>query len=1013
MAIEETHGATGAPADQFAQALTPGRWPDVSRTVDAALELPPAERAAFIERACAGDAELRPHVERLLAACERAENAPDFLAESAAAFAAPVLTELAARDAGAQVSLPAALAAKLAAALPERYTIEREVGRGGMAVVYLAQDVRHGRPVAIKVLRPELARELGAERFLREIRRTAQLHHPHIVQLLDSGEAGGLLYYVMPYTEGGTLRQRLAREKQLPIAESVSIARTVAEALDHAHHQGLIHRDVKPENILFTEGEACLADFGIARATERAVDESSTSAGIVRGTLAYMSPEQASGARDYDARSDVFSLGCVVYEMLAGVPAFVGPTPEAVLAQRLVHAPRDLRVYRPSVSAALEAVVRKALELAPADRFWTAGEFAAALDRAGGPESRPRQLVAAAGRWVRARPSAAALATIAALIGGVLLLRATIDPPLRLGERDWILVADFQGPSDEPTVAPAVRELVTAELNQSRVAGTVTRQQLNAVMRLAGVAETTHVDAKLARQLAFRSAVRAIVVGSVQPIGDNRYSVAVHLVRADDGRDLRSVATAATEQELVSAIGGAVRELRRYLGEHRKAIEATLPLREAATPSFRAYQKYVEAAIRAQRGNPAGSTALLREAIAIDPQFASAWALMGVNYFAAQQLDSAQLAFGRALAMPGRLTVAQQYRLRGDVAYTIDYDIPAAIKWYGLYLAEYPRSVGGRSNRALYRSAVGDYEGAVADLRDAIRANPFGPAQAQTSVFNLAVMLVSLGRVDEAQLVARDLQPPFLPAAELVIAVARGRWDEVASLSAAVEANAKGPALVRLLGTTGHASALAARGSSAAAARVLDSARNATTGSAARWYDRSAVLLALAAGLKPASPAPGGGPDTSLAGALTRALRAAAAGDTMAARREFAFVAAARPNERALLGHGPALVQARIAAAGGRWREVTGALAGASLVGEHDATVPDRVSSLEIRWLVATAYAAQGQLDSAVLHMERAIAPERVPPGHLALRGLVWPAANQKLAEWSAARGDRNTGVRP
>jgi len=263
-----------------------------------------------------------------------------------------------------------------------RYTIERELGRGATATVYLARDTQRGRAVAIKVLRPELAQSIGANRFLRETRLNTKLHHPHIVAVMDSGEVDGQLYFVLPHMEGGSLRQMLEREKQLSIELAISIARTIADALDYAHKQGLIHRDVKPENILFTSGQACLADFGIARAIERTIDESTTSTGLVRGTPAYMSPEQGSGSTEYDGRSDIYSLALVLYEMLAGVQAFIGATPESVIAQRFQHKPRALRVYRPTVSPAIEAVIDKALSLAAADRYATAAEFASALEAA-------------------------------------------------------------------------------------------------------------------------------------------------------------------------------------------------------------------------------------------------------------------------------------------------------------------------------------------------------------------------------------------------------------------------------------------------------------------------------------------------------------------------------------------------------------------------------------------------------------------------------------------------------
>jgi serine/threonine protein kinase len=260
-----------------------------------------------------------------------------------------------------------------------RYTIERELGRGATATVYLARDREAERAVAIKVLRPELAASMGAERFLREIAVNERLKHPNIAPVLASGEHDGLLFFVLPHMEGGTLRHLMRREKQLPVDRAVEIARAIAAALEHAHSQGLIHRDIKPENILFSSGEACLADFGIAKAIERTIDESTTSTGLIRGTPAYMSPEQASGSKDYDGRSDQYSLACVLYEMIAGVPAFIGPTPEAIIAQRFQHAPRKLHIYRSSVSAGLEAVVERALAITPADRFASVAAFADAL----------------------------------------------------------------------------------------------------------------------------------------------------------------------------------------------------------------------------------------------------------------------------------------------------------------------------------------------------------------------------------------------------------------------------------------------------------------------------------------------------------------------------------------------------------------------------------------------------------------------------------------------------------
>ena len=269
--------------------------------------------------------------------------------------------------------------ARLTTALNDRYRIERELGAGGMATVYLAHDLKHERDVAIKVLHPDLGAALGADRFLSEIKTTAKLQHPHILPLLDSGAADGLLYYVMPYVRGETLRARLERERQLPIADALRIAREVASALEHAHRQGIIHRDIKPENILLQDGAAVVADFGIALAVQSAGGARMTQTGLSLGTPQYMSPEQAMGERTLDARSDIYALGAVTYEMLAGEPPFTGSSTQAIVAKVLTERPTPLRIVRDTVSPGVEAAVLQALAKLPADRPESARHFADAL----------------------------------------------------------------------------------------------------------------------------------------------------------------------------------------------------------------------------------------------------------------------------------------------------------------------------------------------------------------------------------------------------------------------------------------------------------------------------------------------------------------------------------------------------------------------------------------------------------------------------------------------------------
>jgi tRNA A-37 threonylcarbamoyl transferase component Bud32 len=267
---------------------------------------------------------------------------------------------------------------RLQAALADRYAVESEIGRGGMATVYLAEDLKHKRKVAIKVLHPELAASAGGDRFLREIEIAAGLEHAHILSLIDSGEADGLLYFVMPYVEGESLRDRLERERQLPIDEAIRIAREVADGLGHAHRQGVVHRDIKPANVLLSEGHALIADFGVARAVS-VEGQALTRTGLAVGTPSYMSPEQAAGTEEVGARSDLYALGCMLYEMLAGEPPLTGPTPQATATLRLTETATSLPVLRETVPGGLDRVVSRALAKSPADRYGTVEELAEAL----------------------------------------------------------------------------------------------------------------------------------------------------------------------------------------------------------------------------------------------------------------------------------------------------------------------------------------------------------------------------------------------------------------------------------------------------------------------------------------------------------------------------------------------------------------------------------------------------------------------------------------------------------
>ena len=338
------------------------RWKTIEPLIDAALALTPGQRRIFLEQACDGDDALLAEIETMIAECEE----PSTLLEPPAYTQFTSLQE--------PDDFP-----HLHDALAERYALQRELGRGGAAVVFLARDLKHDRDVAIKVLKPDSSHALGPERFLREIGIVGRLSHPHILPMFDSGDAAGSPYYVMPFVEGRSLRNRLQAEPQLPIEECIRVSRELLSALDFAHRQGVIHRDIKPENILLHDGRALVADFGIARARSQAGDQELTAAHLSMGTPAYMSPEQATNAQHVDGRSDIYATGCVLFEMLTGQPPYSGPTTVSVIAQHIAAPVPSARALRATVSPALDATIRCALAKSPVDRYATAAKMADAL----------------------------------------------------------------------------------------------------------------------------------------------------------------------------------------------------------------------------------------------------------------------------------------------------------------------------------------------------------------------------------------------------------------------------------------------------------------------------------------------------------------------------------------------------------------------------------------------------------------------------------------------------------
>ena len=506
----------------------------------------------------------------------------------------------------------------LSAALADRYRLERELGHGGMATVYLAQDLRHDRAVALKVLKPELAHALGPERFLREIQVTAQLDHPHILPLLDSGDAGGFLYYVMPYVQGETLRTRLTREKQLPLDDAFQIAAEVADALNYAHGQGIVHRDIKPENLLLAGRHVRVADFGIARAVTAAGGDSLTATGVAIGTPAYMSPEQAGGSKDVDGRSDLYSLGCVLYEMLAGHPPFTGGTAHEILARHSMDAVPSLAAARPTVPEGLERAIATALAKVPADRFSTAAQFADALARRG---SSATVGAARSSRRV-ARLAVIAVAGMVTVGGAILMLRPSPKAPGYA--RTAIAVLPFQNLSAQGPHAYFAGGLHDELLTQlSKVAA------LKVISRTSVMGyESTKTPL---RQIASELGVGSVVEGSVQ-IEGSRLRVNVQLIdaatdapvwaeRYDRTLDDAFAIQSDVAQRIVAAVGAA-------LSDAEQQRLAAVPTANAE--AYRLYLQGREYLIRPGflRRNEEIAQQLFETALARDPGFALAHAAL-------------------------------------------------------------------------------------------------------------------------------------------------------------------------------------------------------------------------------------------------------------------------------------------------------------------------------------------------------------------------------------------------
>jgi len=895
---------------------------------------------------------------------------------------------------------------RLQAGLRHAYRIEESIGFGGMAEVFSATDLVHSRPVAIKVLRPEVAAIIGPGRFLREIKTTSQLKHDRLVELLDSGEVDGLLYYVMPRAAHGSLRDLLDAERQLPIERASEILVDIALALDAAHQARIVHRDLKPENILFMNGRAAVADFGIARLVDDVGPERLSETGVVFGTPHYMSPEQSSGSHRVDQRSDVYSLGCVLYEMLAGEPPFTGPTRLAIEARHRCDAMPPLRTLRPTLPRAAENAVRRALSKVPADRFPTAGAFANAFEagtRATSVRHPPSRSLALA----------AAAAVVAALVVGAWFVksRSRDRTPPPSAPRSWVMVADFDGPASDPDIADATRDMISAVLDQSSICATVPRAQIRNAMMLAGRPVTSRLDPELARELAYRRAIRAVIEGSVKRLGPG-YTIVVRVVDADSERVLAIVSeTARSQEELIGSVSKISTKILRSLGANASSMQATRRYVDVITPSFPAYRKFVEANKYIFR-EPRTMVALLHEALALDPDFASAWEGL-FWYYGKLGRDSALIAGQEALRRPHRLTASARLNIEASMAETRG-DISAALDLYRRAIAANANALGPRNNRAILFNSMGRYEEAIHEYREAKTVSALPIPVLDLNEFESQI---ALGRLDEAERLQRGITAlPDAIVNPLYIATARADWPVVERLAHRFAADDTAHLEVRLVGEESLAITAAVRGAVEEADQALIRS--------SRWTDeigypsetRSLAWSRLLLRRISATTLPSGAicadADTSLANLVVRGMEAAGRRDVLAAKRIAARVRE-NPAHRVLtLGAAPAVLESWIAGQGGDWERSRDLLLPVAQArgeyGPHDFAA----GRVVICWQLADAFERLGQPDSAATYLAMALDSTGPPTQVIYQRGLAWSFLHRRLAELYARAGRADLAAR-
>jgi len=687
---------------------------------------------------------------------------------------------------------------QLQAALGGTYRVERELGGGGMSRVFVATETALGRRVVVKLLSPELGVGISADRFRREIQMAARLQHPHIVPLLAAGEVKlegsntSLLYFTMPFVEGESLRSRLARGP-LPSVEAMRVMREVADALNYAHRQNIVHRDIKPDNILLSNGHAVVTDFGVAKALSTAtsmdVNTTATSVGTVIGTPAYMAPEQGAGDPDVGPAADIYALGVTGFEMLTGQTPFKGVTPRAILAAQLTSEAPALDTIRQDLSPALPPLVKRLLAKEPGDRP-SAAELLGLLEQVGTPA--PGTLVSPPTALRPRRMSGLRMGLIAAGVLGALALglsaagllpTRTLVSEGKFGSRDRVVLADVDVPGDS-ALGSALTEALRVDLSQSDVLQLLSSSQIRSTLRLMQQPEDRALGFTPAREVAVRSGAKGVIAGRVERVG-GQMIVTLRLVEPGSGDDLAAFReTAKDSTELLSALDAVTKQMRRRIGESLGKVRGSQPMEAVTTSSLVALQKYSQAVAATDRGDYPQAQQLLTDALVIDSGFAMAWRKLGVVYSNQGNTEAAKKPLTRAFQFRDRLPDRERYLAEGSYFSSVGLDNEKAASAWRSALAIDSMDVVATNNLAVALQQQGDSLGALEYYGRALTARD----SSVVGYSNLILALIAAGKTDSAAALRAFAETRFpghmrLRASAPYIAYAQGNFADAEKLA--------------------------------------------------------------------------------------------------------------------------------------------------------------------------------------------------------------------------------------